>query len=123
MSGALLIVGDMKVTFHDGSADAEVWNDPAFTEAYWSAVTEASLCGAEGPWASDIDPWLLPDGAVAPDGMDEPPAAADPTPWVGPDPTVDPLWQDPRGGRTPTCGRIGGASPSDPQPPRCPSRT
>lgn len=78
MSEALLIVGDMKVTFHDGSADAEVWNDPAFTEAYWSAATEASLCGAEGPWASDIDPWLLPDGAVAPDGMDEPPAAADP---------------------------------------------
>ena len=47
MSEALLIVGDMKVTFHERSADA-AWNDPAFTEAYWSAVAEESLRDAEG---------------------------------------------------------------------------
>lgn len=78
MSEALLIVSVMKVTFHNEARDATAWDDAGFADRYWAAVADEALSLAGSVDASDLDSWLLPDDAVAPDQVGEGAATADP---------------------------------------------
>ena len=67
MSEALHIVEVMKVTFHSEARSAAAWDDAGLADRYWAAVADEALGLVGSVDASDLDSWLLPDEAVAPD--------------------------------------------------------